>query len=158
VRLPSITRTTRTRGILELELSGRHLAQIVFSAGRTEVRLVDLRDRALHRLAAMGVGEGGQYFAGIGFAGGHLGWATQWITGGGALRPGIYRYRLSTGDLARAPHPRGALWIVGLSLAGPDTAYLADASPTDDGCGPMRSCQVIRTAPLRFGPVRPPRA
>jgi hypothetical protein len=161
-RLPSITRSTRTRGILELELSGRHLAQIVFSAGRTEVRLVDVRNGALRRLAVMGVGEGGQYFAGIGFAGGHLGWATQWITGGGALRPGIYRYRLSTGDLARAPHPRGALWIVGLALADPDTAYVADSSPADDGCGggpegvgPARRCQVIRTGPLRFQPGRP---
>jgi hypothetical protein len=155
VRLPSITRRTRTRGILELELWGRHLAQIVFSAGRTEVRLVDVRDGGLRRLAAMGVGEGGQYFAGIGFAGGHLGWATQWVTGGGPLRPGIYRYRLSTGDLARAPHPRGALSIVGLALADPNTAYLTDASPTEDGCGRARSCQVIRTGPLRFRPVRP---
>lgn len=160
LRLPSITRATRTRGILELELSGRHLAQIVFAAGRTEVRLVDVRNRALRRVAAMGVGEGGQYFAGIGFADGYLGWATQWIVGGGPLRPGIYRYRLSTGDLGRAPHPRGALWIVGLALAAPDTAYLADASPPDDGCGggpegvgPARHCQVIRTGSLRFRPV-----
>jgi hypothetical protein len=158
LRLPSITRATRTRGILELDLAGRHLAQIVFSAGRTEVRLVDVRDRRARRLAAMGVGEGGQYFAGIGFADGYLAWATQWIAGGGALRPGIYRYGLSTGELVRAPHPRGMLWIVGLASAGPDTAYVADASPTEDGCGETldapRSCQVIRTGPLHFQRVR----
>jgi hypothetical protein len=162
LRLPSITRATSTRGILELELSGRHLAQIVFSAGRTEVRLVDVRAGRARRLAGMGVGEGGQYFAGIGFADGYLAWATQWITGGGALRPGIYRYRLSTGELVRAPHPRDVFSIVGLAPADQDTVYITDSSPTDDGCGgepqgvgPPRHCQVVRTGPLRFRPVRP---
>ena len=87
---------------------------------------------------------------------------TQWIAGGGPLRPGIYRYRVATADLGRAPDPRGALSIVGLALAGPDTAYLTDASPTENGCGggpegmgPARLCQVIRTGPLRFRPVGP---
>jgi hypothetical protein len=153
VRLPSIARRTRTRGILELELSGRHLGEIVFSAGHTEVRLVDVRDRSVRRLARTGVGEGGQYFAGIGFAGGHVAWAAQWIGGGGSVRPGIYRYDLATGRLLRAPHPTGAMSIVGLALTDPHTAHLTDSSPTDDGCGVGRRCQVIRTGPLRFRPV-----
>ena len=71
---------------------------------------------------------------------------------GGAYRLAV---RLSIAGLVRALQPPGTLSIVGLALAGPDTPDLTDASPTDDGCGVARSCQVIRTAPLRFRPVRP---
>jgi hypothetical protein len=160
VRLPGIRRHTSTRGILELELYGRRLAQIVFFAGQTEVRLVDLADRSVRRLAHTGVGEGGQYFAGIGFAGGHLAWASGWVIGGGAVTPGVYRYRLSTGEIARAAFPRSLLWVVGLALFDADGAYLVDAQPAADGCGEtlgdarvLRPCQLTRSEPLAFRPV-----
>jgi hypothetical protein len=160
--LPGISRRTRTRGILELDLSGHHLGQITFSAGQTEVRLVDVADRSVRRLARTGVGEGGQYFAGIGFTDGHLAWAAQWLTGGGAVTPGIYRYRLSNGELSRAPHPHGLWWIVGLALFDADGAYVIDAQPPADGCGDIegeppvltRPCQLVRSKPLAFRPVR----
>jgi hypothetical protein len=160
VRLPGIPRRTSTRGVIELELYGRRLAQIVFFAGQTEVRLVDLSDRGVRRLAHTGVGEGGQYFAGIGFAGGHLAWVSSWVVGGGAVSPGIYRYRLSTGELARAPFPRSVLWVVGLALFDADGAYMTDAQPPSDGCGDtlgeapvFRPCQLLRSEPLAFRPV-----
>jgi hypothetical protein len=162
VRLPGIARRTRTRGVLELELHGRRLAQIVFFAGQTEVRLVDLADRSVRRLAHTGVGEGGQYFAGIGFASGHLAWVSGWITGGGRVTPGVYRYRLSTGELARAAFPRTLLWVVGLALFDADGAYLIDAQPPADGCGDTlgdapvpRPCRLMRSEPLAFRPVAP---
>jgi hypothetical protein len=161
-RLPGISRRTRTRGILELDLSGRNLGQITFAAGQTEVRLVDVTKRSVRRLARMGVGEGGQYFAGLGFADGYLGWAAQWITGGGSVSPGIYRYRLSSGELSRAPVPQGLWWIVGLALFDADGAYMIDAQPPADGCGDIigdppvlnRPCQLVRSEPLAFRRVR----
>jgi hypothetical protein len=161
-RLPGISRRTRTRGILELDLAGRSLGQISFSAGQTEVRLVDVSTRSVRRLARMGVGEGGQYFAGIGSADGYLAWAAQWLTGGGSVSPGIYRYRLSTGELSRAPQPQGVRWIVGLALFDVDGAYVIDAEPASDGCGDIlgeppvlvRPCQLIRSEPLRFRRTR----
>jgi hypothetical protein len=161
VRLPGIRRRTSTRGVLELELHGRRLAQIVFFAGQTEVRLVGLADRGVRRLARTGVGEGGQYFAGIGFAAGHLAWVSSWIGGGGAVRPGIYRYRLTTGALARAAFPPAAAGpIVGLALFDADGAYAIDARPQEDGCGETlgevpvpRPCQLIRSEPLPFRPL-----
>lgn len=161
VRLPGIRRRTSTRGILELELHGRRLAQIVFFAGQTEVRLVELADRSVRRLAHTGVGEGGQYLAGIGFAAGHLAWVSSWIGGGGAIRPGIYRYRLTTGELSRAGFPRAAAGpIVGLAPFDADGAYMIDARPQEDGCGETlgeapipRRCQLIRSEPLPFRPL-----
>jgi hypothetical protein len=124
---------------------------------QTEVRLVDLGDRGVRRLAHSGVGEGGQYFASIGFAGGHLAWVSGWIGGGGAVTPGIYRYRLSTGELARAAFPRTRWWVVGLALFDADGAYLIDAQPPADGCGEtlgetpvLRPCQLMRSEPLAF--------
>ena len=160
-RLPGIPRRTRTRGVIELELYGRHLAQIVFFAGQTEVRLVDVSDRRVRRLAHTGVGEGGQYFGGIGFAGGHLAWVSSWVGGGGAVTPGIYRHRLSTGELARSGFPRIAGGpIVGLALFGAGGAYIIDAQPQSDGCGETlgdvpapRPCQLIRSETLPFRPV-----
>lgn len=157
-RLPRIRRRKSTRGILELDLSGRNLAQTVFFSGRTEVRLVNVSDRSVRRLARTGVGEGGQYFAGIGFADGHLAWAAQWIVRGGPVTPGIYRYRLATGELARAPSPQGLLWIVGLAPFGADGGHVLDGDPaSDDGCGTIgprvRRCQLIRSEPLAFRPV-----
>ena len=154
VRLPGIRRRTSTRGILELELHDRRLAQIVFFAGQTEVRLVDLADRSVRRLARTGVGEGGQYLAGVGFAAGHLAWVSSWIGGGGALTPGIYRYRLSTGTLSRAGFPRAAAGpIVGLALFDADGAYLIDAQPPADGCGEtLGDAPILR--PCRADPQR----
>jgi hypothetical protein len=161
VRLPGIRRRTRTRGVVELELYGRRLAQILFFAGQTEVRLVDLADRSVRRLARTGVGEGGQYFAGIGFAAGHLAWVSSWLGGGGVVRPGIYRYRLTTGALSRAGFPRAAAGpIVGLAPFDADGAYMIDAQPQEDGCGETlgeapipRPCQLIRSEPLPLRPV-----
>ena len=174
-RLPGIPRRGADRGrttggnVAELELSGEHLAEIVNFVGspvespqQTEVRLVDIADRSTRRLAHTSVGEGGQYFAGIGFADGHLAWAAEWVTGGGAVTPGIYRYRLSSGELSRAPRPRGLWWIVGLAPFDADGAYVIDAQPPADGCGDItgeppvleRPCQLVRSEPLSFRPVQ----
>ena len=162
-RLPSIPKRTTTRGILELDLSGRHLAQRVFYSGHAEVRLVDISDRSVRRLARTGVGEGGQYFTGIGFADGDLGWVSGWLVGGGAVRPGIYRYRLSTGELSRAPFPRDyRSYIVASALFAADGAYLLYGDPASDGgCNDVvegsdvvSRCYLIRSEPLLFAPVR----
>jgi hypothetical protein len=161
-RLPSIPKRTTTRGILELDLSGRHLAQRVFYSGRAEVRLVDISTRSVRRLARTGVGEGGQYFTGIGFADGYLGWVSGWLVGGGAVTPGIYRYRISTGELARAPFPRGPrYYVVAFALFDANGAYMLDGYPgseddcgTVEGSGVVERCRLHRIAPLRFRPVR----
>jgi hypothetical protein len=161
-RLPSIRKRTTTRGILELDLFGRHLAQRAFYSGHAEVRLVDISDRSVRRLARTGVGEGGQYFTGIGFADGYLGWVSGWLVGGGAVKPGIYRYRLSTGELSRAPFPRDyRSYVVALALFDADGAYVLDGDPTDDGCNRVVAgsevvsrCYLIRSEPLAFRPVR----
>ena len=125
------------------------------------MRLVDISDRSVRRLARTGVGEGGQYFTGIGFADGHLGWVSGWLVGGGAVRPGIYRYRLSTGKLSRAPLPRDyRSYIVALALWVADGAYLLDGDPTSDGgCDPVAagSDVVSRCYLIRSEPLPPPR-
>jgi hypothetical protein len=124
------------------------------------VRLVDISHRSARRLARVGVGEGGQFFTGVGFADGYLTWAYSWVAGGGELVPGVYRDRLSTGALARADFPRLVNFqVVGLAAFAADGAYMIDADlPTDSGCGelegtpiPMaRECQLVRATPLRF--------
>lgn len=161
--VPRRARGERTKGgeVAELELSGNHLAQIVnFQAqGQlSEVRLVDISDGSTRRLARVGVGEGGQFLAGIGFADGHLGWAR------GGEGGGIYRYRLATGELSRAGQPRVVdFQVFGLALFSADGAYMVDAQlDTDDGCGTdpeapvpvVRQCQLIRSKPLSFRPTR----
>ena len=80
--------------------------------------------------------------------------------GGGELVPGVYRHRLSTGELSRADFPRIAQFqVVGLATFAPNGAYMVDADlPSDSGCGeseaspaPMvRACQLIRATPLSF--------
>ncbi|HYM56929.1 MAG TPA: hypothetical protein VES79_03110 [Solirubrobacteraceae bacterium] len=164
--LPGIPRRTRgvrttDSGVAELELSGDHLAQIVsFRAeGRlSEVRLVDVSDRSARRLARVGVGEGGQFFAGVGFAAGHLAWAFDWVGGGGPMAPGIYRYRLSTREVSRAGFPRIVdRQVVGLALFAADGAYMTDSRLEDGGCFDVEvvhPCQLIRSTPLSFRPVR----
>jgi hypothetical protein len=82
--------------------------------------------------------------------------------GGGRLTPGIYRYRLSTGELARAPFPRGyRYYIVALALFDAHGAYILDGYPgseddcgTVEGSGVLERCRLIRTEPLAFRPVR----
>jgi hypothetical protein len=168
--LPGIPRRARGErttggGVAELELSGDHLAQIVnFQAqGQlSEVRFVDISDRGTRRLARVGVGEGGQFFAGIGFAAGHLAWAFDWAGGGGPLVPGVYRYRLSTREVSRAGFPRVVdRQVIGLALFAADGAYMIDSQLEDDGCGEVsgvfppffRPCQLIRSTPLSFRPI-----
>ena len=162
-RLPAIPRRRReernTPGVVvELELYGHHLAQIVNLTFSTEVRLVDVSDHSSRLLDRAGVGEAGQHFAGIGLANGYLAW-----TFGGAVGElaGIYRHRLSTGELSRARFPRVVEYdIAGLALFAPDGAYMIDAQPESDGCGEtdapdpvFRPCQVIRSRPLSFRPI-----
>lgn len=167
-RLPAVpwrARGERTTGggVAELELYGDNLAQIVnFRAeGQlSEVRLVGISDRGSRRLARVGVGEGGQFFAGIGFADGRLAWAFNSVAGSGPFGPGIYRYRLSTGELSRAGFPRVVdNQIVGLALFDARGAYMIDAQlDSDDGCGGLeesdppivRPCQLIRSEQLQF--------
>ena len=154
--VPSSARGERSTGgrVAELELSGNRLAQIVSFRAQgqlSEARLVDVSDGSSRRLARIGVGEGGQFLAGIGFAGGYLGWAR------GGEGGGIYRYRLSTGVLSRAAQPRIVNFqVYGLALFAADGAYMVDAQlDTDSGCGDdARACQVIRSRPLSFRPVR----
>jgi hypothetical protein len=128
------------------------------------VRLVDISRRSTRRLARHAVGQGGQRCAGIGFANGHLAWVFDWgIGGGGYLHPGIYRYRLVTGELSRAPFPRVVEYqVVGLAPFAADGAYMIHVQlESGDGCGGedwtppiVRSCQLIRSEPLDFRPVR----
>ena len=171
-RLPAVPR--RARGerpaggrVTELELSGNRLAQIVSFRAQgqlSEVRLVDVSDGSTRRLARVGVGEGGQYFAGIGFAHGYLGWAfDRGIGGGSNISPGIYRYRISTGELSVAAKPRVVdFQVFGMALFAADGAYIVDAQlDTDDGCGGdpeapvpvIRPCQVIRSTAMSFRPI-----
>jgi hypothetical protein len=170
-RLPGVPRRARGQratggSVDELELQGNRLAQIVSFVAEgqvSDVRLVDTSDASTSRLARVGVGEGGQYFTGVGFADGYLAWAFSWVAGGGELVPGIYRDRLSTGELARADFPRLVNFqVVGLAPFAANGAYMIDADlPTDSGCGelpgtptPMaRECQLVRATPLRFRPI-----
>jgi hypothetical protein len=151
------------RSLIELDLQGDRLGAIADLGGAAEVRLIGVSDRRVRRLQRTGVGEGGQSMVGIGFAGGYLAWGLNCLVScGERLLAGVYRYHLSTGDLARATPPLtagGAL--VGVALFAPDGAYLANAHPEDDGCGmnpspgiaPQR-CQLLRSRPLAFRPVR----
>jgi len=165
--VPSRARGQRAIGgsVDELELQGNRLAQIVSFVAEgqlSDVRLVDTSDRSTQRLARVGVGEGGQFFTGVGFADGYLAWAFSWVAGGGELVPGVYRDRLSTGELARAAFPRLlSFQVVGFAPFAANGAYMIDADlPTDGGCGelqgtPMpRECQLVRATPLRFTPLR----
>jgi hypothetical protein len=164
-RLPAVPRRARgepAKGgrIAELELSGDHLAQIVSFQAQgqlSELRLVGISDGRTRKLARIGVGEGGQFLAGIGFADGHLGWAR------GGEGGGIYRYRLSNGELSRAGQPRVVdFHVFGLALFAADGAYMIDAQLDSDGCGEVsgvfppvfRPCQLIRSQPLSFRPIR----
>jgi hypothetical protein len=173
-RLPGIPRRTRGHrtmdgSIDELELHANGLAQIVSflaDSQRSDVRLVDISDRSSRALARVGVGEGGQYFVGIGFAGQYLGWAFQWVGGGGGgLIPGIYRQHLSTGELSRAAaSPLVDGTVTGLALFAADGAYMIGYSLPDDRCvGPPGDqpdgnvCELVRSQPLRFRPVPPRR-
>jgi hypothetical protein len=172
-RLPGVPRRARghrTMGgsIDELDLHANGLAQIVsfVAFGQvSDVRLVDVSDRSSRLVARVGVGEGGQYFVGIGFAGGYLGWAFQWVAGGGELMPGIYRQRLSTGEISRAAGSRlveGTL--VGLALFAADGAYMIGSDLPAEGCDEVAGdqpdgdlCELVRSQPLRFRPVPPRR-
>jgi hypothetical protein len=165
-RVPGVPRRERafraTDGhVVELELHGDRLAQILdLDAGGllAEVRLVGIARRTSRELLRVGVGEGGQYFAGVGFAGGYVHWVYGWSgSGGGELIPGILRSRLSSGELTRADFPRIAGGqIVGLAPFAPDRAYMIDAQLSDDGCGEdlqgnVRECQLIQSGRLVFG-------
>lgn len=168
-RVPSAPR--RERGsrptdviVDELELHGDRLAEVLdLNAGGLlgEVRLVGLARGTNRELLRVGVGEGGQYFAGVGFAGGYVHWAYSWVAGGGAMIPGVFRYRLASGALTRADYPRlVAGQIVGLAPFAADRVYLIDAQLADSGCGEdlqgkFRPCQLIQSGPLVFrGDVR----
>lgn len=156
--VPSRARGERVTGgdVAELELSGNRLAQIVNYRAQgqlfaSEVRLVDVSAGSSRRLGLIGIGEGGQYLAGLGFAGGYLGWAR------GGEGGGLYRHRLSTAGLSRAAQPRIVdFQVYGLALFAADGAYMVDAQlDTDSGCGdPGRPCQLIRSTALGFKPVR----
>ena len=157
-RLPGTSGQTSSRGILELDLRAEKLAQIVRFARSAEVRLVNISARSVRRLSRVGVGEGGQFFVGVGFAGAHLGWALNCLVSCQPLVKGVYRYRLSTGALMRADAPLqlgGA--VIGLALFAADGAYVIDGEPQDGGCGGSldpapRQCRLIRSQPLAFGP------
>jgi hypothetical protein len=172
-RLPGVPRRdplgqrVSAGAVNELELHGDQLAEIVSfysSPQRSQVRLVDVPARTTERLADIGVGEGGQYFTGVSLAGGHVAWVYDWLAGGGELIPGIYRYRLSNGELSRARFPPIVdREVFGFALFAADGAYMTDAQlESGDGCGSeeqfdppiVRQCQLIRSAPLDFRPVR----
>jgi hypothetical protein len=162
-RLSGVPRPTTARGVLALDLHGDRLAELLRFGGSEEVRVVGISDRSVRRLQRTGLGEGGQSMVGIGFAGGHLAWGLNCLVScGERLLAGVYRYRLSTGELARATPPLTAGGtLVGVALFAPDGAYLTDAHPQDDGCGqnpspgiaPQR-CRVLRSRSLAFRPVR----
>lgn len=156
-RLPGAHGRTSSRGILELDLRADKLAQIVRFARSAEMRLVDIPTRSVRTLSRVGVGEGGQSFTGLGFAGPHLGWALNCLVSCQPLVAGIYRYRLSTGTLMRADAPLqfGGTAVIGLALFAADGAYVIDGEPQDGGCGgsldPVpRQCRMIRSHPLAF--------
>jgi hypothetical protein len=169
-RLPGIPQRARGQratggSIDQLELHGNGLAQTVSFVAEgqlSEVRLVNISNRSTRKLARVGVGEGGQYFAGVGFADGYLAWVFDWGAGGGPLSPGVYRYRLSTGELSRAGFPRLVEFqVVGLAPFA-NGAYMIDAQLSSaDGCGSepefptpiVRMCQLIRSTPLNFMPI-----
>jgi hypothetical protein len=169
-RLPGIPFGARIRDlpgriksgeIAELELDGDRLAQIIKVAYISEIRVVRISTHRTRLLARVTVGEGGQYFAGIGFADGYLAWAR-----GGELA-GIYRHRFSTGQLLRAALPRVVDFsVIGLAPFTRIGAYMVDWQPgSADGCGGeeaappaglplVRPCQVIRSERLKFRAFR----
>jgi hypothetical protein len=178
-RLPGVPRhdpfggRVRDGAVNELELHGDRLGQIVSfysldGGQRSQVRLVDVTMRTAERLANVGVGEGGQYFTGVSFAGGYVAWVYGWLAGGGELIPGIYRDRLSSGELSRARFPAIVdREVFGFALFAADGAYMSDAQlESGEGCGSeaefdppiVRQCQLIRSAPLDFRPTRQPSA
>ena len=93
-----------------------------------------------------------------------MAWVYGWLAGGGELIPGIYRDRLSSGELSRARFPAIVdREVFGFALSGADAAYMTDAQlESGDGCGSeaqfdppiARQCQLIRSAPLDFRPIR----
>jgi hypothetical protein len=164
-RVPGVPRRERgsaaTDGhVLELELHGDRLAEVLeLDAGGllAEVRLVGIARRTSRELLRVGTGEGGQYFAGVGFAAGYVHWAYSWVAGGGELIPGLFRSRLLSGELTRADYPRlvGGQ-IVGVAPFAADRVYMIDAQLADGGCGEdlqgsFRPCQLIQSGPLAFG-------
>jgi hypothetical protein len=147
--------------IAELELYGDRLAEIIKLSFISEIRIVRIPTHRTRLLTRVGVGEGGQYFAGIGFADGYLAWAR-----GGELAA-IYRHRFSTGELSRAVFPRVVdFLVIGLAPFTATGAYMVDWQPgSADGCGGeeevppaglplVRPCQVIRSERLKFRPFR----
>jgi hypothetical protein len=168
-RLPAIPRRergfpTHYGGIAELELHGNRLAQIVgLDAGGflTEVRVVDVAHGSSRELLRAGIGEGGQYFAGIGFARGYLEWVYSFGgSGGGELIPGIFRARLTSGELTRADFPQAVDGnVVGFAPFAADRAYMTDARAEEDGCGDdidpatgtRRQCRLVQSGRLVFG-------
>jgi len=175
-RVPGVPQRARGQRVTEasvdeLELRGDRLAQIVSFVARgrlSDVRLANVSGHASRRLARVGVGEGGQYFADLGFADGYLAWAFSWVAGGGELVPGIYRLRLSTGRLSRADSSSLLRFgVVGLAPFAADGAYMTEADlPSDDGCGGAEAaptavvgvCRVVRASPLHFAFVQDARA
>ena len=162
-RFPGMPGRIKSGEVAELELYRDRLAQIVNYQFTSEVRVVrsSISSDRTRLLARVGVGEGGQYFAGIGFAEGYLAWAR-----GGELA-GIYRHRFSTGDVSRAGFPRIVdFLVIGLAPFTPTGAYMVDWQPgTADDCGGeeagppaglplVRPCQVIRSERLKFRPFR----
>jgi hypothetical protein len=162
-RFPGIPgKRIRSGEVTELELYRDRLAQVVtYPQGLSEIRVVRISSHRTRLIARVGVGEGGQYFAGIGFADGYLAWAR-----GGELA-GIYRHRFSTGELSHAAFPRIVdFLVIGLAPFTPTGAYMVDWQPgSADGCGGedevppaglplVRPCQVIRSDRLKFRPFR----
>jgi hypothetical protein len=165
-RLPGIpfaarfhgTRVRIKRGkMAELELHGDRLAEIITKPeSASVVRIVRISTHRSRLVTRVGVGEAGQHLAGVGFASGYLAWAF-----GGAIgkNAGIYRYRLSTGELSHASFPPVVDYdVAGLALFAANGAYITDAQPDVGGCGGdqeaippvVRLCQIIRSQPLRF--------
>jgi hypothetical protein len=159
-RFPGTPVRVKDGVVAELELYRDRLAQIIRLAFTSEIHVVRISTRRTRLLARIGVGEGGQYFAGIGFARGYLAWAR-----GGGLAA-IYRHRFSTGELSRAAFPRIVdFLVIGLAPLTPTDAYLVDWWGDADGCGEVegappgglplpRLCQVIRADRLKFRPFR----
>jgi hypothetical protein len=146
--------------IAELELYRDRLAQIIRFSVESEIRVVRISTRRTRLLARVSIGEGGQYFAGVGFAGGYLAWAR-----GGELAA-IYRHRFSTGELSRAAFPPIVdFLVIGLAPFTPTGAYIVDWDGAADGCGGgdeipppglllVRQCEVIRAERLKFRTFR----
>jgi hypothetical protein len=153
--------------INELELYGEHLAQTAFTITHatypyrnTEVRLVDVRSGRSEQIARRGSGLSGQQFLGASFVAGRLyvdftchGDPQGCVPGFG----GIYRYRYSTGDWAKAPTVRQ---LSGFTVSGFGTFMLQTNAA--GGCGPVEGpnapCSIVLRVPEPdYRPVTPPR-